>query len=462
MLKQQKSSYNRPLERIQMLRTHFFIISLLAYMLFPLSAFITNKLITTSIFDDAPYSEQELQKTDLHYLKPESFFFSEENLLNYLPDNIKQNNFPADITFLIADAKIDKNNTFKILEFGNGNGSRFKVLDHIQGIGSVWIKFWDYIFQFNLPVWYVGRYQGEAKELAWKHFIDKGGFYAPSIISLIHQPRFKKALQKKSLSSNKKSISDYQGIIVFKHYAPTQAQLNHFAKQYPNMLILNFAAQGYVSNKLRTNALFDTPALRNHRPQCRLYPKTYHAGLAQQIINDLQCNKFVIKPLNSGRGNGVIMATRKTLNKELQKILVDHACPLPWDNSQRANPLYPLTYDYWDYDRNAEFLVEECIVANPIEIQGKAYDATIRIVFALHYDNNELTLTYLDAYWKRPTKAIDEAGTLNEKHQSKHGPTYEESLGLFMDPEDFSLIKKTMNSILPQIYFNILKSFYNK
>ena len=97
----------------------------------------------------------------------------------------------------------------------------------------------------------------------------------------------------------------------------------------------------------------------------------------------------MIKPLNASRGNGVIIVDRLMLNRELKKILVD----------KETNPNDP-TYKYWITTKNKTFLVEEFISSKIILLDGKHFDATMRVIFVLSHDMNNINIDFLGAYWK--------------------------------------------------------------
>ena len=65
-----------------------------------------------------------------------------------------QTNYPADISFCIADIKFDGKN-IKICELGQGSRSRFKGYDALYGKGKVWTAFWEYLAKFQKPFWIV-------------------------------------------------------------------------------------------------------------------------------------------------------------------------------------------------------------------------------------------------------------------------------------------------------------------
>ena len=71
--------------------------------------------------------------------------------------------------------------------------------------------------------------------------------------------------------------------------------------------------------------------------------------MAKDITKKLDCEKYVIKPLNASRGNGVIIVNRLMLNRELKKILLDK------DTLDHDDP----AYKYWIKTKENNFLIEE-------------------------------------------------------------------------------------------------------
>lgn len=370
---------------------------------------------------------------------------------------------PADITLWVIDLKYNEE-TLKILEFEDDSTAGFSALNNTHGPGIVWKRLWQYLEQFNLPIWYVGHYTTQADKVAWNYFRQISGRFAPNLPALMRNRAFQLAVQKNKAPLGKvirSRIQDYEGIIVLKYYHPTKAMLELFRKKYPQFLIIGLASHAAVQSKPMMDSLFDTPELRAFRPQCYLYPKIYSLTLAQSISKNIPSDLYVIKPVNSGKGNGIIMSTQKNLDNALKKILVDNACPLPPNNNFCYKPHEVQTYEYWQHDRNTHFLVEEFATSKPLYVNNKPYDPTMRIVYLLKHEQGEVTLNYITSYWKKPLKALNEKGTLREKHINKHAPDFNQaSGGLEVDPEDLNKVRTTLETLLPTIYTNLLERFH--
>ena len=304
----------------------------------------------------------------------------------------------------------------------------------------------------------MGEYRSNPRTVSWSHFVRQGGNYAPHLTALKQNSFFQKAAQSDS-KFNPFDIKTYKGIIIIKRFQPAPEELENFTKNHPDFLILNMATTKYASDKNLTNRLFTTDQLKKFRPKCVVYPREYDPTLAQKIINDLQCNWFVIKPVNAARGNGILMVNKEHLDTKLKQILFAYHNHLPYDNNYSIKSNAPFVNEYWRYDRNSHFLVEEYAESKTILVRDKPYDATMRVIFTLAYDQGQISLTFLDAYWKRPVKALNEQANFREKHLSKHQPNFYESVGLEVSKEDLEAVKKLMRECMPEVYFNMLTTY---
>lgn len=365
---------------------------------------------------------------------------------------------PADIAYWIADIKYNEQGV-KIVELGDGNFAGYKVLDNMHFRGKVWSQVWQHLLSLGIPVWYVGSYASDPDVVAWKRFRELGGFHSETLETLQRDTDFQEHAQRASVSPAR-TLKDYQGIIVLKRYNPSLTSFENFAARYPNFLILNETSSLHVSNKSMTDSLFDTPAIKEARPKAVIYPKRYTRGLAKDILSKLPADWLVIKPINSGRGNGIIMVDREHLSQALHKVLIENKSKYPPNNDYTFKPDTPMSYEYWKYDRNTRFLVEEFAESKPIIVDNKPYDPTMRVIFIMQYEQGQIKLDYIDAYWKKPVKSLLDEGTFKEKHISKHAPNFEESQGLGVSEEDLAGVKEAMAPVLPRLFWNILVDAY--
>src|SRR5438105_280604 len=79
------------------------------------------------------------------------------------------------------------------------------------------------------------------------------------------------------------------------------------------------ASRPYWIDKYKMTSLFNNhPLLATIKPEWGLYPKTYTPTLADQIIQDIPSDFFVIKPRGSFVGRGVIIVAKKNLDSTLK------------------------------------------------------------------------------------------------------------------------------------------------
>ena len=358
-------------------------------------------------------------------------------------------NYPVDISFCIADIKY-RNNALKILEMGEGSRSKFEGFDQLYGRGKIWSRFWYYLAQFNVPMFYVGprlRRSTARDQIAFRDFRDLGGTYMPSKQTC---SKFIQATHTYSFPlSAPKTIENYHAITVLRHQNASSAATLDFKKQNPLTLVLNYAAAPYVNNKFLTNTLFDEPGLERYKPTWKVYQKHYTKDLAQKIIDEINAKIFVIKPINAFKGNGVIMVRRNKLDYILKNILQKRAII--------RNSTDP-TYNYWIRDHNDSFIVEKFENSKTVRAAGKPYEPTLRVVFALHYSKQVISLTFFGSYWKLPKRSTNEKGTLAERTKSSIDKTGQRPSSMIVDADDMARVKKVLIKILPKLYVKMLQT----
>lgn len=380
-------------------------------------------------------------------------YFDEEEDCRELP--IKSfASLPVDISFFIADIKYEKNK-LKILEFGQGPRSRFKGHDTLYGKGTIWSNFWTYLKQFNLPIWYVGPnldQKSVKEEMAFNTLRALPNTYAVNSIKELKEHEAFKTHLKKKAPQDPYAISDYQGIAIFRHKNASSTELKKFKSSFPAMIVVDQASSPYVNNKYLTSLLFNDEQHIHFRPQGKTYEKVYYPTLAQKIINDFNCDVYVIKPLDGFKGDGVIMVRKNNLNIVLYNIL---------NKTQAIKESKNPTYNHWAKDKNKKFIVEEYEASKLIHVDGLTYDPTMRIVFCLHYNQGKIGLNYLGGYWKLPPKGLEEEGTLIEKSKSKINPNRAITSAQISD-EDRQHVEEILNQLLPHLYQKMLNEVPSK
>lgn len=412
--------------------------------------------LTLTLTSGGLYAEQVEQKTPSPVLQTEAlntYFLNQRHVIDIADF------FKADISYMIADIKFDGQN-LKILEFGEGPRSKFVGYDSLYGRGKLWTNFWYYLKQFHIPVWFVTfraiqeREEFE-KEIDFPTFQSIGGSCLANLTILENDPSFKQVNSRTVINS---TLGDFKGIAILNYHNSSNMnhdpqtcskcdQIRKFRKNYPDILVLDDAAGIYACNKNWAATLFDDNDLKIYRPTYSLHKKIYSAALAKKINDYHQSDILVIKPLNAAKGHGIIMIKKEDLEKTLNIILTGTIIP---DESPDAS-----AYNYWINDKNDHFIVESYVPSKPVIVDGRSYDATMRMVFVLHHDKGRMHVTFLDGYWKLPRIALEEEGTLTEKAKSSIREDRKSSEKI--NPEDMQKAQNLMKDMLPQLYLKMLE-----
>ncbi len=378
----------------------------------------------------------------------------------------------AEVSYLFADVKFD-GTSLKILELGEGKNGGFRSFDAIFAEGRIWEKFWNYITSLNLPVFYMGPVPTDDpinkigislnEKIAWPTFMQKSGRVAFSMGELEAREDFK-ALDQGAPRGDGSRIADYNGILVYKFRDDREpdslVELEQFKQAHPSILVLDCVSRPFAANKHLNDILFRSSAdTAQYRPACGLYSKKYHAGLAPQIITELGGEYFVIKPLDSGMSNGIIVSSREFLPVDLQRVLGFASAtndPHPYTFNYR--PTETQSYEYWKGDTHRNFLVEAYAPSRIIEVLGKKYDATIRVVFGLVHDGDQIHVKFFENWWKLPPKALDEYATLTLKHVSQYRPDLKQlpAAQLTLSNEDECGLRVKMADAMAHAYVKML------
>lgn len=380
----------------------------------------------------------------------------------YFRDMPSPLSFRPDVSFVIADIKY-RDDALKILEFGEGPRSRFNGFDNLYGKGKIWNNFWHYLKGLGLSVWFVKRnlkrttsFENDnpfKSRIDYKAFVELGGSMTCSLKTLEHDPIF----QELHKSERQSFFGSYKGLIIIKsvhkkHFHNSTklckqcSQLKAFKAKYQDFLIMDDASRVYVTSKKRSNDLFEGYELEPFRPLCRTYSKVYRKDLAEKIEHDFRDSPLiVIKPLNATKGNGVIICEKRKLDKILQYILIEKGMGVQTKD---------MSYRYWSKDRNKRFIVESYEPSKIITVAGKEYDATMRVVFALHHDTQKMYVTFLGSYWKLPLKSLNEHGTLNDR--SKSAISKNRASSAVVAEEDAQKVYQILSKVLPKVYENML------
>jgi hypothetical protein len=315
------------------------------------------------------------------------------------------------LSYLVADFKYSQEDGVKICEVQHGSLSAWDGDLYLAGgDGSIAPKFAAFFDRFPAKKWAVGLiYPPLQRSLA-----AKGWEVEHSLKTLVKDPTFLKHAASRPVDPF--SVDAYSGMV----YGDFELARNisSYRKAYPGILFINAPTFPYWRDKSKMNALFDqSEELGGYKAEWRLYPKKYDSLLSERIREELPSEFYVIKPRSETLGNGVIVVASSDLDRVL-KLILD---PLP---GLQGHP--EKKYSYWFKNRNDTFLIEKYYESDylrlPLPLSGEVaretgyhYDATMRVAFILEYDCGETTYHRLGGFWKLPSKALEEEGTLNEK-----------------------------------------------
>lgn len=377
--------------------------------------------------------------------------------------------FKADISYLFADVKYD-GEKFKILELGEGKNGGYRTWDGVFEKGKIWKGFWNQLATFNIPLIYVGKLPSKhainklgitlQDKISWNTFKEHGGAGFSSLRKLERSSFFNK-LVKEEKEFDERSIKTYKGILVFKYRDDREPrhlrELESFKKRYPQFLVLDRVSRPFAANKELTDILFDDDDLRQFRPQTRVYKKHYSRNLAKRINSDFNCQKYVIKPLNSGMSNGVVVVPKKKLDKALKRITRNS--PSMHASTYNYRPTSTTSWGYWKGDRNPGFIVEEYVPSKELSVHGRRFDPTIRVCFVVHHDEGRIAVNYLEGWWKIPTRSLDDNCCLTQKHVSQFRGDLKTlpPEKMRISDEDTAHIQTIMRDMMPKMYLKMLK-----
>jgi len=350
-----------------------------------------------------------------------------------------------DISCIIVDLKFD-GKTVKILEFGRLEMSRLEGHEQLYGAGNVWKKLWHHISRFNLPIWYVG--EAFTKDTTIRQFTylqNINGSYHRNFTSVKKDPLFKKLTDKKIQKPRR--IKYHKGIMVNKYHKGSQ--LKDLKKKHPDFIIANCRSVDYCANKQKASNLFNQTDLQAYKPAWGQYPATYTPTLANTILQDLQCDAVVIKPISSSKGRGIIITEKENLDATLQKIFTQkHTLQQEKD----------VAFSHWANYNKDIFLVESFEQSKPVYVQNKVYDGTMRVVVIMTHDNGRINIKPIGFYWKLPIKSLEQEGTLIDKHKSNIKKETQSSAKVCK--KDRKKVTKIFKKIMPKLYRKMLESHF--
>lgn len=345
------------------------------------------------------------------------------------------NNYPDEVSLLIADLKFD-GTSVKICEFGEALESQFEGYKKLKTKHDPWIDFFSYLDSFNVPIWFVDKY-GKHK---LNHNELKNKYTVVSNIRALQQNELFKLYELEDQSA---------GIVIIRNDFKKNMYHN-FRKQQSNLMILCRATAPYAQNKKLTCELFQEAECMDFKPKFILCKKNYTPELTKKIIQELNTQNYVIKPIKGAQGNGIIIVSQDDLDATLQ-IILNHENM--WQK-KRNNAVY----NYWLKDHQDQFIVEAYAPSKKINVEGAMYDPTMRIMFALHNKHGRIFLTFFDAYWKLPEHGIMENVSLTKKYKSHVNK--DQISSTMVDHHDFEKVKALLSKALTTLYLKMLEKCF--
>ncbi len=353
---------------------------------------------------------------------------------------------PVDISFLVADLKYSRQREIKICEIQNGILSVFSGTGFINpGDISIQQEFFKVLSHYSPRGWTIIQHIADPG-LKW--VLDQAYYWRKknSLEEIFYDPEF--FAESKKTVADKEDLSAYHGFL-FVNATLLKAD-EELAERCPGVVVVDRGTFPFWVDKYKMTALFGrNPALSKYKPKWGLYKKEYTKNLAAQIINDLKCDAFVIKPRGAFMGNGVAI---------VEKDQLDHALEYIINPSEAAKNDPDSAFRYWAQDRFNSFIVEEFVMSDLVyapHLGNKIYHPTMRVAFMLIHEKGEYKVHFLGGYWKTPAYALADEGTFIQKHKDICKPPY--YLGI--DSETWADVQQQLRVALPLLHQEMLKGF---
>lgn len=350
--------------------------------------------------------------------------------------------YPVDVSFLVADLKYSEENGVKFCEIQHAIYSTFFGDRYSYGNdGNIAPHFVKTIEQLPGPYW---TYLNHFADFGLINSIKNQNWSIRENFDEIKSDPIFKANSKKS-PEDPFDISTYHGLVYLPQYEIKNIEA--FRSEHPGIIVMDAATWDVWYDKYKMSALFDQNGeLSQFKPRWKLYPKKYKKKLAKTIIEDLKCDRFVIKPRSEYKGKGVIIVEKNDLDKTLKHILTK--------NSALKNDKEPCV-QYWYENASDSFIVEQFVSSDPVVVEhlgGKLYEPTIRVAFLLIHNNNSIHVEFCGGYLRVPSIALGEPGTLSEQFKDVGEEPYFDKI----DPVVYEKIKDELRLALPLLYEQML------
>ncbi len=360
---------------------------------------------------------------------------------------------PVDVSILIADLKYSAAEGVKICEVQQGVLSIFRGqqvgLPHTSGNrilpgqdGKIISNIYQFLTQFPGPYFLTLTNESQWGRTATQHHPEWRLF--TNLLTLEKDPEF--VARGTLMPKDPHNLFDYSGILLCNQQHISNCAAFH--SHYPGFILVDEASRKYWADKYKMSCLFSKNETLSHfKPKWKAYPKEYHKKLANQIIQEIGGDRFVIKPIGAFLGDGVIIVDAQHLNETLKYIL---------NKSNKLKKDKDHSYNHWFHDQERVFIVEKFASSDPISVPhlgGKLYEPTIRVAFILYYTNQTIHLEFCGAFYRLPKLSITEPGTLNEKYKDCSDKSYFAEI----DPEVREKVQNELRVALPLLYDQMLE-----
>jgi len=353
-----------------------------------------------------------------------------------------QQNLPPDVSYIFADLKFD-GERLQLCEFGPcpyaGLTDAPVHVDNQQVLltSPYWELFWHFLNEFNIPMIRIGGWDPmEANKIL--HTLH--GKRYQSIDGFLSDHTFQDLFETKG--SPIKSINHALALIVFTGSGSAHKRYHNLTLDHPNLIFINHYLNKIVSRKDTTNMLCKQPNLAHFKPKSKICPTTYTPTLAQSIINEFDTSHYLIKPLSSMRGSGIIMVTKKDLDPTL-KTLFDKA-------SSNKKSIYKA--GFWLDKKQKQFIAEAYAPSKKVRFDGELYDPTMRLICFLAHNRGVITIHVVGGYWKTPRYPLNKKCDLTLKHITEAGVGERRAIA----PHDLKIAKRLCADLMYNVYSTVL------
>jgi hypothetical protein len=365
-----------------------------------------------------------------------------------------KNKCKPDVSFGIADIKYS-DGSLKILEFGEGTLSKFKGFDSIYGTGAMLSRIYKFCAEECKQLFVVDHdleFPNKRTAAGYPMLLKKHAVVYYSRDDMLSVPK-----------NNTKAEGAGEGaqLLVLQSRRASHKRIQNINAVYPSMRVANAAISPFVNNKKQTDKLF-TKELRDYRPYTAVVEKRDAQNQVAAILEACPAKYFVLKPIASSRGIGILFAHRdqlelmfkklfsnyglKSIVGKIKKIIDPHGTSI----LSKSNNV-----KFWQYNTDTHFIIESCESSKAVTVDNKSYDATLRLSYGLIHKDGYVEAKAIGYYWKLPRLSLDTKGSFTNKKLSRIGASNKNSAAA-LAPEDETAVTALMLPILNNVYTKMI------